>query len=167
MLNTFRPVRSTPVPRNGASGALDFALCRKPRRTAFVGQQWYHKGVPGLHEALAPANLYHCRYRCGRAMRPELVVLYIVAGAFTAALAGLTKPTGRDTFPATLISMTICLLWPLFLWPVLSALTEAARRGPTTSRALATRRPATRLISSPAAGGVAQRRTAEATTIER
>ena len=26
-------------------------------------------------------------------MRPELVVLYIVAGAFTAALAGLTQPS--------------------------------------------------------------------------
>ena len=29
-------------------------------------------------------------------MHPELVVLYIVAGAFTAALAGLTMPTGRS-----------------------------------------------------------------------
>ena len=96
-------------------------------------------------------------------MRPDFVVLYIVAGSFTAALAGLTQPTGQ-VLPATFISMTICLLWPLFLWPALSALTDAARRGP--SRALATHRPATRLISSPAAGGAAQRRTANATTIE-
>ena len=100
-------------------------------------------------------------------MRPDFVVLYIVAGSYTAALAGLTQPTGRSSFPATFISMTICLLWPLFLWPALSALTEAARRGPSTSRALATHRPATRLISSPAAGGVAQRRTANVITTER
>ena len=62
-------------------------------------------------------------------MHPELVVLYIVAGAFTAAIAGLTMPTGLSSLPATFISMSICLLWPLFLWPALSALTEAARRG--------------------------------------
>ena len=99
-------------------------------------------------------------------MRPDFVVLYIVAGSFTAALAGLTQPTGRSSFPATFISMTICLLWPLFLWPALSALTEAARRGPSTSRALATHRLVTRSISSPAAGA-AQRRTANATTIEK
>jgi hypothetical protein len=167
MPNTFRPARSMPVLLNGASGVLAFAPCRKSRRTALVDWQWHRKGVPRLREAIAPANLYHCRYRYGRAMRPELVVLYIVAGAFTAALAGLTQPTGRNSFSATLISMTICLLWPLVLWPVLSAFTEAARCGPSTSRALATRRPATRLISSPSAGGVAQRRTADVTTIER
>jgi hypothetical protein len=34
-------------------------------------------------------------------MYPELVVLYIVAGAFTAALAGLTMPTGQSSFPRT------------------------------------------------------------------
>ena len=113
------------------------------------------------------ANLYHCRYRYGRVMRPDFVVLYIEAGSFTAALSGLTQPTGRGAFPATFISMTICLLWPLFLWPALSAITDAARRGPSTSRALATHRPATRLISSPGAGGAAQRRTANATTIEK
>jgi hypothetical protein len=61
-------------------------------------------------------------------MYPELVVLYIVAGAFTAALAGLTMPTGQSSFPATFISMSICLLWPLFLWPVLSVFGEASRR---------------------------------------
>ena len=61
-------------------------------------------------------------------MYPELVVLYIVAGAFTAALAGLTMPTGQSSFSATFISMSICLLWPLFLWPVLSAFGEASRR---------------------------------------
>jgi hypothetical protein len=63
-------------------------------------------------------------------MYPEAVVLYIVAGAFTAALAGLTMPTGQSSFPATFISMFICLLWPLFLWPVLSAFGEAALRRP-------------------------------------
>jgi hypothetical protein len=47
-------------------------------------------------------------------MYPELVFLYIVAGAFTAALAGLTMPTGQSSLPATFISMSICLLWPLF-----------------------------------------------------
>jgi hypothetical protein len=165
--NTFRPVRSTPVLLNGASGVLASAPCRKSRRTAFIVWQWARKGVSGLHGALAPANLYRYRYRYGRVMRPDFVVLYIVAGSFTAALAGLTQPTGRSSFPATFISVTICLLWPLFLWPALSALTEAARRGPSTSRALATHRPATRLISSPAAGGAAQRRTANATTIEK
>jgi hypothetical protein len=61
-------------------------------------------------------------------MYPELVVLYIVAGAFTAA--GLTMPTGQSSFPATFISMSICLLWPLFLWPVLSAFGEVSRRLP-------------------------------------
>jgi len=100
-------------------------------------------------------------------MLPELVVLYIVAGAFTATLAGLTEPTGLSSFPATIVSIFICLLWPLFLWPALSALTEAPPRGPSTSPALATHRPATRLISSPAAGGAAPRRTANATTIEK
>jgi hypothetical protein len=95
MPNTFRPARSMPVLLNGASGVLAFAPCRKSRRTALVDWQWHRKGVPRLREAIAPANLYHCRYRYGRAMRPELVVLYIVAGAFTAALAGLTQPTGR------------------------------------------------------------------------
>jgi hypothetical protein len=63
-------------------------------------------------------------------MHPELVVLYIVAGAFTAALAGLTMPTGRTSLPATFISISICLLWPLFLWPALSAFGEAALRRP-------------------------------------
>ena len=67
-------------------------------------------------------------------MRPELVVLYIVAGAFTAALAGLTKPTGQSSLPAIFISMSICLLWPLFLWPVLSAFGKAALRRPSASR---------------------------------
>ena len=38
-------------------------------------------------------------------MLPDFVVLYIVAGAFTAALAGLTQPTGLSSFPATFISM--------------------------------------------------------------
>ena len=44
---------------------------------------------------------------------------------FTAALAGLTQPIGRSSLPASFISMTICLRWPLFLWPALSALIEA------------------------------------------
>ena len=35
--NTFKPVRSTPVLPNGASGVLAFAPCRKSRRTAFMG----------------------------------------------------------------------------------------------------------------------------------
>jgi hypothetical protein len=87
-------------------------------------------------------------------MLPELVVLHIVAWAFTAAPAGLIERTELRSFPATIVSISICLLWPLFLWPALSALTEAARRGPSTLRALATHRPATKLISSPAAGGV-------------
>jgi hypothetical protein len=132
-----------------------------------LGWQWARKGVLGLHGALAAANLYHCRSRYGRVMRPDFVILYIVTGSFTAALAGPTQPTGRSSFPASFISMTICLLWPLFLWPALSALTEAARRGTSTSRALTTHRPATRLISSPAAGGVAQCRTANVITTER
>jgi hypothetical protein len=104
------------------------------------------KGVPGLHGALAAANLYHCRYRYGCVMRPHFVVLYVVTGSFTAALACLTHPTGRSSFPASFIFVTICLLWPLFLWPALSALSEATRRGPSASRALATHRPATRAL---------------------
>jgi hypothetical protein len=40
-------------------------------------------------------------------MHPELVVLYIVAGAFTAALAGLTMPPRRSSLPRR----------PIFLCP--------------------------------------------------
>jgi hypothetical protein len=47
-------------------------------------------------------------------MYPELVVLYIVAGAFTAALAGLTMPTEQSSFPATFISCLSACCGPCF-----------------------------------------------------
>jgi hypothetical protein len=122
MLNTFRPVRSTPALWNGASGAPDFTRRRKSCRTASMSSRWKSKGTQDLHEALVLANLNHRRCQCGRTMRSELVVVYIVVGAFTAALASLTHPTERSSLPTTFVSMSICFLWPFFLWPTLLAL---------------------------------------------
>jgi hypothetical protein len=52
-------------------------------------------------------------------MSSDFLILYIVAGAYTAALAGLTKPKSWSYLSAIFIATSIGSFWPVFFWPVI------------------------------------------------
>jgi hypothetical protein len=83
-------------------------------------------------------NLHHGRFQCCDAMRPDLVIVYVVAGAFSAVLASLARPTERR-------SLAVAFLFHMHLFTVaLFYLVRALGAFPSQT--------ATKLTSSPSAG---------------
>jgi hypothetical protein len=52
-------------------------------------------------------------------MSSDFLILYIVAGTYTAALGGLTKPKSWRYLSAIFVAALIGSLWPVFFWPVI------------------------------------------------